>query len=540
MKLFFLVLIYSVLAWSRLTDDQVKINIGKTQITVTAKKGFHLNEEAPAGATYDSLGTATKPTVKKETIFTFKKDPKAKKATLSFYVCDDKKTVCEQHQKALNLISGEVKAAAAKQAPLTANVYNLKSENMKPTLLVFSAPWCPACIRMQTETYNKPEVIKLIRSLNLLKLNSDLVENYELSEKFKIKAIPTMILLDKNGNETYRWLDFQSAKEFAQGLERQIKKVNQAETVLKNAQLGDPAAASTLAFQAYNALDYAEALKWFSLTKSKTDQKYKLASEVLLAQETAEANQKLTEEYVQTLQKAISLTPSKIDQIRWTIDYLEKKKELKLLSDDLTAKTKELFLEIDKLAANKGASPKAFVESTYGNYAGFETEELLWLKARLAGIFDLKDEKTKADAETVARINKRKFSDSRPGEILMAISYLREAGETKKVIDLYEQLIKKYPNSYVYFEKYARFQQKNKNLEKALGLTNEALKFPEGNAPQLGLLKSQILKDLNKKAEALSVVEETLKAENIDHKRFAKTVKRLNELKEEINKPVNN
>ena len=538
MKLLILVLLYSVSAWSRLTDDQVLIKIAKTQITVIAKKGFHLNEEAPASATFDNLEAIFRPTVKKETDFTFKKEPKAKKAILSFYVCDDKKTVCEQHQKALNLVSGQIKTAVAKPSPLTGKVYNLKSENQKPTLLVFSAPWCPACIRMQTETYNKPEVSNIIRKLNLLKLNSDLVENYELSEKFKIKAIPTMIMLDKNGNETYRWLDFQPAKEFAQDLQNQIKKVNQVEAVLKNAQLGDPAAASLLAFQAYNSLDYAEALKWFSLTKSKKDQKFKLATEVMLAQETAEANEKLTEEYAQMLQKAISLTTSKIDQIRWTIDYLEKKKELKLLNDDLSAKTKELFVEIDKLAGNKEAAAKAFVESTYGNYAGFESEELLWLKSRLRGIFEMKEEKEKTDSESITLISKRKYSDIKPGEMLMAISYLREAGETKKVSELYEQLIKKYPNSYVYFEKYARFQQKNKNLEKALNLTNQALKFPEGNEPQLGLLKSQILKDLNKKAEALSVIEETLKAENISHKRFVKTVKRLNELKEEINKPV--
>ena len=68
---------------------------------------------------------------------------------------------------------------------------------------------------MQTETYNKPEVIGNLQKINFLKLNSDLVENYEVFEKFKIKAIPTMILLDKNGTEVYRWLDFQGPKNFA-------------------------------------------------------------------------------------------------------------------------------------------------------------------------------------------------------------------------------------------------------------------------------------------------------------------------------------
>lgn len=538
MKLFFVVLFFALSAVARLTDDQVVIKIEKNQIKITPKKGFHLNEEAPASVTFDSLEANFKPAVKKETLFTFSKDPKVKKGTLTFYVCDDKKTVCEQHQKSLNFISGQIKASVSSPMPLTGKTYNLKSENKKPTLLVFSAPWCPACIRMQTETYNKPEVISKIRKVNLLKLNSDLIENYEIAEKFKIKAIPTMIMLDPQGNETYRWLDFQPAKEFAPSLEMQINRVNAAAGILRNAELGDPIAASILAFKAYNTLDYTEALKWFSLTKSKKDQKFKLSAEVMLAQESAEANEKLIEDYVQILEKAILLTTSKVDQIRWTIDYLEKKKELKQINDVLIARSKALFADLDKLAGNKDLADKSFQESTYGNYEGFESEELLWLKGRLAGIFELNDLKAKTDSETIALINKRKLSDSRPGEMLMAISYLREAGDIQRVAELYERLIKKYPTTYVYYEKYARFLLKNKNLEKALAMTNKAVKYSEGNSPQLALLKSQLLKDLNKKSEALTVIDETLKTDVISHKRFAKTVKRLNELKEEMNKPV--
>lgn len=540
MKYFFLVILIGLSATARLTDNQINVKVEKNQISVTPKKGFHLNEEAPAGATFDSFEAIFRPTQKKESKFVFKRENKAKKGTLSFYVCDDKKTVCEQHQKAINFVSGKVQRSQAKPVALTGKTYNLKSENKKPTLLVFSAPWCPACIRMQTETYNKAEVVEILKKINVLKLNSDLVENYEISERFKIKAIPTVILLDKNGAETYRWLDFQTAKEFAASLETQLKKVNQSEMILKNAQLGDPSAASDLAFRAYSALDYTEALKWFSLTKakSKKDQKYKLATEVILAQESAEANEKLTEEYAQTLQKAIALTTSKIDQIRWTIDFLEKKKELKLFNDDLRLKAKKLFVDLDGLAKNKKQAALAFRESTYGNYAGFEAEELLWMKSRLFGILDMKDEKSKSDRDTIALIGKKQLSESRPGEMLLAIAYLKEAGETKKITSLYETLIKKYPNSYVYFEKYARWAQKNKNHDKALSLTDLALKFPEGNEPQLYLLKSQILKDLNKKTEALSVIEQTLKAEYIGHKRFAKTVKRLTDLKEELNKPI--
>lgn len=541
MKFFILVMFLSLSAWSRVTDDQAVFKIEKSEIRITAKKGFHLNKEAPATATFDNSEALFKPTVKNEKLFVFKKDENVKVANLSFYICDDKKTVCEQHKKTFNFTTGKTVQTKNKLKNQDNKDTNLVSTNGKPTLLVFSAPWCPACIRMQTECYNKAAVQREIKKLNFVKLNSDLAENYELAEKFKIKAIPTMLMLDKNGVETYRWLDFQEPKEFAKSLNSQLKKVNQSEKIIKSARLGDPDAASILAFKAYNALDYAEALKWFSLTKSAKDQKYKFATEVSLAQEGAESNEKLIEDYLEVLQKAISLTPSKLDQIRWTIDFLEKKKDLKQLTEETKTKTrtKTLFANIDKLVKNTSLAKKTFQESTYGNYRGFENEELLWLKSRLYGIFDQKENKAATDKETIALISNKKLSVDRPGEVLLAISYLREAGELKKVESLYEQLINKYPSSYVYFEKYARFLQKNKNLDEALSLTNKALKFPQGNEPQLSLLKSQILKDLHQEAEALAVIDETLEADYIDHKKFSKTVKRLNDLKEEINKAKN-
>lgn len=538
MKIFILTMLLSLAAWSRLTDDKAEIKIDKEQISLTAKKGFHLNKEAPASATFDNLEAVFKPTIKTEKLFTFKKTEKAKIANVSFYVCDDKNTVCEQHKKTLNLSTGESNAAAeSKSYYQNINDLSLVSVNKTPTLLVFSAPWCPACIRMQTESYNQPVVKAQIQKLNFVKLNSDVADNYELSEKFKIKAIPTMILLDKNGKESYRWLDFQSPNDFAKSLSDQLKKVDQAEATLSKAELGDPVAASTMAFKAYNTLDFAEAFKWFSLTKSPHDQKFKLAAEVSLAQEKTEQNEKLNGDYIQSLEKAIVLTKSKLDSIRWAIDYYEKKKEMKILAEEAKVGSERTILnQLNFLLSDTKLAKKAFDESTYGNYAGFEKEELLWLKSRFYGVLDKKSEKAKVDQETIALINKKKLSMAKPGEVLLAISYLKEAGEIKNVENLYEQLINKYPSSYVYFEKYARFLQKNKNLDKALTLTNEALKYPEGNEPQLSLLKTQILKDLNKKDEALAVIDEALKADYIKHKRFENTVKRLNDLKDQMNK----
>jgi thiol-disulfide isomerase/thioredoxin len=539
MKYIVLLLVFSSTVFAGITENQIEFKVEKQQIQITPKPGFHLNKDAPASAVIDDLEALNKPVTKTEKLFTFKKGEKSKKAVLSFYVCDDKQTVCEKHDKTLDLNSGNVKSTSVKSSFNNIKELNLKSTNGKPTLLVFSAPWCPACIRMVTETYHQPGVEKQLAKLNFVKLNSDLPENNELSEKFHVKAIPTLILLDKDGNESYRWLDFQRPKNFAKELDVELQKVAVAATVAESAKLGDPSAASVLAHRAYNALNYEEAYKWFTLTTSERDQKYKLASEVSLAASKADEDPRLVREQLTALEKGIVLTPSKLDQVRWTIDYFDKKSELKEFGPEAKAKAASLVKDLDFLIKNPRNATTAFAESTYGDYTGFEAAELLWMKAKVAALIG--DAKLEADTKkaSVALLTKKNLSVDRPGEMLLGIAYLREAGEKVAVEKLYKQLTAKYPTTYVYFEKYARFAQKNKNLDQALSLVTEALKFPEGNTPQLGLLKTQILIDLKKKDEALATIDQTLQTSGVEHKRYAKTVKKLNDLKNELKENVN-
>lgn len=534
MKLFIAAMLVSFSALARQTDNQIEVRVDKSEIKIMAKSGFHLNAEAPASASFDSLEANQNPTVKTEKLIEFKNDGTYKTAVLKFYVCDDKKTICESHEEKVNLKSGEVKASELKSNFSNSEDVSLQSANEKPTLLVFSAPWCPACVRMMTETYHKPSVEKQLGKLNFVKLNSDVTDNYALSEKFKVRAIPTLILLDKNGVETFRWLDYQPAEKFAKSVEQELKKVDKAAATLKNAKLGEPKAASELGHRAFNTMDFVEALKWFSLTKSDTDQKFKLSSEIALAQQISDEDETKSDDYLQSLQKGISLTTSKLDRIRWTIDYFDKKNEMKKLSNEAKSKGEALLKEIDSLTKNKALSAKAFNESTYGEYGGFEVVELLWMKAKLQGVLELKTDQEMTNVTSVGEIKKKNLSTSRPGEMLLAIGYLKEAGEKSLTEKLYKELVAKYPNTYVYFEKYARFSQKYKSNEQALGLVNDALKYPEGNVPQLKLLKSEILRDLNQREEAAKVVESALSAEDIQHKRYQKTYKKLKDLKMEL------
>ena len=522
---------------ARMTDGKAKTSIENGILRINAIAGFHLNAEAPAQGTFDSSAEVIKPFAKTEKLFSFKIPPAAKVAHLSFYVCDDKKTACEQHRTDLDLKTAHSTASAEKpEIGGTKQKVNLVSDDSKPTLLVFSAPWCPACIRMQTETYHQPAVEKQLSQVHFLKLNSDLVENYDLSEKFHIKAIPTLILLNAQGEEVYRWLDFQPAKAFAVSLALETKKAHATESLLQLSKQGDLDAASKLGMREYNTLHCGEAVKWLSLSKKIEDQKFKLAAEVSCAQDKFDEDAKLKPAYLQTLEKGMLLTSSQWDQIRWFVLWMEKMKEDGPLTADIQAKALETKNKIEFLMAQGKSVKKVFADSTYGEVSDFEKEEMLYKLMTINDLLGDVDAKAKTQKRSIALIRNRKLNVERPGEMLMAIGYLKEAGETEHVERMYQALIKKYPETYVYYEKYARWQLKNKKAAEALTLADKAIQHCEGNSPQLYLLKTRILNEMKNKDLALATVNTGLQLPDIDHARFKKTRAQLVTLKEELSK----
>jgi len=548
-KFFFISLFFlSAAAQARITDDQVNFKVNESKIEITTKPGFHLNAEAPSQASFDDLKIIVKPEPKTESLFSFKIPGKAKIAKISFYVCDDKKTACEQHLKELNLTSGAVVSAAqieeAKDqkpaaveaaAPSAAvAVTDAKVKKAKPTLFIFSAPWCPACIRMQTEIYPQKNMQAAFKKVDVKKINIDLPENLELSEKYHVKAIPTYILVNTKNQEVMRWLDFQPATAFANQLNEHIKNMVTFDDLEKKAALGDPAAISALGMNAYNSMDFEQAIKWLSQSKKIADLNYRLAAEVSLAEDKDLTVEQNHNEYINVLQKAMTMTLSQLDQYRWTAEWIDKLKERNTINEETTNRAKVLIANITSLLKDEERMNEDFAESTIGDVGQYAKEELLLMKARLYGVLNQTKEKADTYKTMVDAIRKKNLSPEKPGEVLLAIAYLREAGEKDYVAKLYKQLIATYPETYVYHEKYSRYLQKEKNYDLALSEVDTALKFAEGNEPQLYLLKARILSEMNNKKTAISVLDQAMGLEKISHPRYKKTVAQIEQFKKDL------
>lgn len=532
MTKFFMIfgLIFSTQAFAKKTDGAVITQLVPTEIVLTVKKGFHFNDKAPASVVFDDLEAKHKPLIKTEQKFTFKVLDKAKVAKLNYYVCDDAKTVCESHDQTVELATKRTAPDAVPYARAVASDAPAKKYDGL-TLLKFSAPWCPACIRLKSETMNKPQVQVLLKKVSLQEINIDLVENEKISNEYGVKAIPTVILVNEQGEELKRWLDYQPVKSFAPELQAALKETQSINQLVAKAQAGDEKASTVLGYNSYSKMLWKDAAKWFSFSKGAKELNYKLSSEIALAQDDLGDSAESKKTYLQALEKGFTLSSSTLDQTRWKLDYLEqlKQQERPIETDAIKA----LQLQLSEIKNNKNLK-SLFAKSTLGDAENFEKAEILDMTARLFKITDDKEAAKKTQAELTAAIDKVKLSTKLPGQMISAIWYYGQAGTPEKAEPLLKQLIKANPKTYVYYQRYASFLTKQKRHEEALIQANLALEFKEGNEPQLSLAKVKILKELGKKDEAIALIDNTLKITEAHPQKYKRTQAALADLKKNL------
>ncbi len=75
-------------------------------------------------------------------------------------------------------------------------------QEKKLVIIDFFADWCAACVELDEKTFSSPEFIQASADFMLLRVDATetFPELIELQKKYEIYGLPTIILIDKNGN----------------------------------------------------------------------------------------------------------------------------------------------------------------------------------------------------------------------------------------------------------------------------------------------------------------------------------------------------
>ena len=558
---FFTFLTLSLNSFARLSDGKVHLALNGAQLIGTVDKGFHFNREAPAGLRTATHSVVAEKKEENEIIFDVSK-VENQSFTANFYVCDDKKTVCEEHNENFKIVDGklqfgdEVKSAnaepaapammkAAKALPMKKNVHgfyidnlagalSLAQKNKSLVLVDFNAPWCPSCIRLETEVFTRGSFQNASRKLVRVSVNIDKASSKDLSQQYHVVGIPTLIILNAQGEELSRFTDYRPTKQLVSELKMVFKSdLKTTAELKKKAEAGDISARQTLGERAFAALNYEEAVQWLSpLPKSLL-----LAnSEVNLAQSLYNDDAaKNSLNYQAALEKWIAIYPQTLEAIQWRNEVLSiLKGEGKEITNPMHEIAKVNSEQINHLLSDKTARAQLFKATLVGDYSNFEKSELL---AQLAKTYDYtaESEKAKIAKQMLSKeLASMKLSVQRPGEVLVAIGYMKDAGQKSSAVNWYQKLIQKFSKIDVYYNKLARYYMKEKEFDKALPLAEKAAKFSTDLALYNMKTLAEIHKNLKQNDKALQVVNKALSLPEAKLESSKKTVAGLEELKKSL------
>jgi thiol:disulfide interchange protein DsbD len=106
--------------------------------------------------------------------------------------------------------------------PFTEAAYESSLKNGEPMIIDFYADWCIPCKELDALTFSDPDVISQSQRFTAYKADltkSDSPETEALTKRFNIKGVPTVLIIDAQGNERERITGFVDAKSFLKKIE---------------------------------------------------------------------------------------------------------------------------------------------------------------------------------------------------------------------------------------------------------------------------------------------------------------------------------
>jgi thioredoxin-like negative regulator of GroEL len=533
MMLFSVCLPLALMAKTELRSQKaIKIEQTPSAIKAELAAGHHFNEKAPNGFQAGSKFIAPS-LFEKQKIEIPLSALNLKQGTAHFYVCDDEVTYCEVHS--VDVGASNQKSSKAKKSEeikikngFMLNAFNeavSKAKQTKKLLLVdFSARWCPACMRLESEIFSKKTFSQLTKDFIKVKVDGDLFSNAPIMEKYKIKGYPTILFLTPEGEEIIRFMDFQSF-EVIQGFVKHAEQYPMSISDLEK-KASDESIREGLWKRHYFSGDFEKALKVMESLKEKPKEYLSAKVELTLSKEKVEAKE-TTSASIKTLKDVLEIENDSTRSIGWRSLLIEKNKDDKKVAEKLAQEAEKLT---EKWLNNDEQLLKALATDSIGEFSGFEKFFVALMYADVAEQANWKKEEAWKLAVKVGLDSK--ITADQPGASLRLFNAMMKAKDYSPALEVVEGLLKKNSKSGDLQRRKMRVLMELNRHAEAVKIGEIALKNSYGRNEfdvALPLAKSYLVLKNTKRAQKLADL--YLSKNEVNFPRMAQMKKDLEEVK---------
>ena len=384
---------------TRLPENAISSRLENGTLKFGVAKGFHFNESAPNRITIGAL--KLKPSAIGKLEISFALPAKEKGGQVSLYICDDALTFCEPRNLAFSaqgtIVASTVtqmSAAASSKAKAKIGAHGFIEDDFEAALamakknrqLVFvdvSASWCPACLRLEKEVFPTAAFAKIARDFVKLRLDADRLEHGFLKKKFTVRAIPTIIILDAEGEEISRVLDYQPLQILEAFLKSATLHPESFAKLMKKSDTGDLAAAAVLAERLFDSGRYEESTAQFD--KLKMPPPRAIEARILSEKKLFASDAGRRPKFQKILREAIANESASTRSLRWRTLLLTTFDEKDAASAE---EKKKVFSNgvalIEDLIAHPAKQKAALINEDIGEFTDFEPLMIAMYRVDLA------------------------------------------------------------------------------------------------------------------------------------------------------------
>ncbi|MBX3034711.1 MAG: thioredoxin family protein [Bdellovibrionaceae bacterium] len=493
------------------------------RVTIDVGPGFHVNEKAPNSLTILPRESLVEPALQsaRSLRFDWKEALKPDESVLvSVYVCDDGLTVCENREwkwdsagSLLKEVEGEASRTTSPRpvVPVVKDGFYQEALDValkdckalkKRVLLLFSARWCPGCIRLEQEVWSHAFMRKTLSEFVRVKLDADRFENKPRMKEYGVAGIPAVLVLNCEGEELGRVVDYLDRAEMKGALDVLAKKKLDTRAQLeKKASGGDATAALELAQRAAQSYQVEAALKWFALLPDRADHReYWMVRIADLAERSGKdpKNEKGRKEWQDALTAALRKFPRTMSSLDWRLSLarLQAPAAAQGTLRDLVKMSDELIADRERMAEVIRSEPS-------GDYLGIESLRVFQAKAEALEALQRPADALaawKAAAEEGRRLAIR---EEPSGPYYRFLVILKKAGEHERLKRFFARHAALPKTDGELLRRYAKYLLEQGDYTQAVRVSERALKDSYGrNEVLAAIVHAQALGKMGKVAEA--------------------------------------